>query len=103
MYKAIILFLFFFGILLVSISLSETKEKFDMPISQLNPESIIEPIPKFEYRYIPRTFEDEQFNPVYPSEIFETMFSQPSPWILSIREYDQRKQEKINQYFVSQL
>lgn len=56
-----------------------------------------------EYRYIPRTFEEEQDSPVYPSELFETMFSQPSPWVLSIRDYDRKKQEKINQYFISQL
>lgn len=59
--------------------------------------------PKIEYRYLPQTFEEQQTSPVYVSEIFETMFSQPSPWIMSVREYDQRKQEKINQYFVSQL
>ncbi len=56
-----------------------------------------------EYRYIPRTFEEEQNDPIYVSDIFGTMFSQPSPWILSVREYDQRKQEQINAYFVSQM
>ena len=61
------------------------------------------PLPIPEYRYIPRTFEEEQLEPVYPSEIFETMFSQPSPWLLSIRNYDRKKQEQINQYFISQL
>jgi hypothetical protein len=54
------------------------------------------------YRFIPKTFEEEQMYPVYPSDIFETMFSQPSPWIMSIREYDRRKQENINQYFINQ-
>jgi hypothetical protein len=58
---------------------------------------------RIEYRYIPRTLEDETLSPVYPSQIFETMFSQPSPWIYSIKNYDQKKQEKINQYFVNQL
>lgn len=55
------------------------------------------------YRYIPRTFEEEQEDPISVSDIFETMFSQPSPWVGSIRTYDDRKQEKINNYFVSQL
>jgi hypothetical protein len=56
-----------------------------------------------EYRYIPRTFEEEMTEPIYVSKIFENMFSQPSPWIVSIRETDVKKQEKINQYFVNQL
>ena len=58
---------------------------------------------KIIYRYIPRTFEEEQEDPVAISDIFETMFSQPSPWVGSIRTYDAKKQEKINKYFVSQL
>ena len=91
MYKAIILIIIFFGILLVAIEVVRIQV------------GLQEKKPEIEYRYIPRTFEEEQSDPVYVSEIFETMFSQPSPWILSIRDYDQRKQEKINQYFVTQL
>jgi len=64
---------------------------------------LVEKQPKVIYKYIPRTFEEEQLDPIFASEVYETMFSQPSPWVLSIREYDQRKQEKINNYFVSQL
>ena len=64
---------------------------------------LIKQKPKIIYRYIPRTFEEEQLDPINVSEIFGTMFSQPSPWVGSIRTYDKRKQEKINQYFVSQL
>lgn len=91
MYKAIILVIIFIGILFVAIETTRVQV------------GLVEQKQKIEYRYIPRTFEEEQKDPVYVSEIFETMFSQPSPWILSVREYDQRKQEKINQYFVSQL
>ena len=61
------------------------------------------PLPLVEYRYIPRTFEEEAISPVYPSDVFESMFSQPSPWLLSIRNYDRRKQEAVNQFFISQL
>jgi hypothetical protein len=32
-----------------------------------------------EYRYIPRTFEEEQREPVRPSVIFEKMFTQQQP------------------------
>ena len=91
MYKGFILLIIFLGILFVTVSVVKFKDQQEMGA------------PKIEYRYIPTTFEEEQFNPVYPSEVFETMFSEPSPWILSIREYDQRKQERINQYFVTQL
>lgn len=59
--------------------------------------------PKIIYRYLPRTFEEEQLDPVYATDIFETLFSQPSPWVGAVRTYDRRKQEKINQYFISQL
>lgn len=91
MYKAIILVLVFVGILFITVSIARV------------PNNPPEQNQKIIYKYIPRSFEEEQLDPVYVSEIFETMFSQPSPWLVSIREYDQRKQEKINQYFISQL
>ena len=91
MYKAIILIIIFIGILFIAIEVVRIQV------------GLLEKKPEIEYRYIPRTFEEEQNDPLYVSEIFETMFSQPSPWILSVREYDQKKQEKINQYFVTQL
>lgn len=91
MYKSIIIFIIFLGILLVVIDVVQIKA------------GLVEKKPTIIYRYIPRTFEEEQTDPLYVSEIFETMFSQPSPWLGSIGTYDRRKQEKINQYFVSQL
>ena len=39
------------------------------------------PPPIIEYRYIPRTFKEEQENPAQVSEIFDTMFQEPSVWI----------------------
>jgi len=36
---------------------------------------------KIVYRYIPRTFEESQNNPVKVSKIFSKMFEEPSPWI----------------------
>lgn len=91
MYKSVILLIIFLGIIFIAI------EVVRIQAGLTNKE------PKIEYRYIPRTFEEEQYEPVYVSEIFETMFSQPSPWILSVRNYDVRKQNKVNAYFVSQL
>lgn len=55
------------------------------------------------YRYVPRTPYDELQQDIFPSDIFETMFSQPTPWILSINDLDARKSDEINRYFVSQI
>ena len=41
------------------------------------------PKPIIEYRYIPRTFEEEQNEPVKVSKIFDTMFSSETPWIVN--------------------
>lgn len=35
---------------------------------------------RIEYRFVPRTFKEEQENPVKPSEIFEDIFAKPTPW-----------------------
>ena len=90
-HKIIILIILFIGAIFIAIEI--TKIKTDLSQRQ----------PKVIYRYIPRTFEEEQEDPVPISDIFETMFSQPSPWVGSVRTYDKRKQESINKYFVSQL
>lgn len=34
------------------------------------------------YKYIPRTFKEEQDDPTYVSEILGDMFIQPTPWII---------------------
>lgn len=91
MFKALIILAIFTGILFIVIDVIKIKA------------GLVEQKPKIVYRFIPRTFEEEQLYPVYPSEIFETLFSQPSPWLVTTREYDRRKQEDINKYFISQL
>ena len=52
---------------------------------------------------MPVSFEEGEEYPPAVSEVYETLFSQPSPWVGSIRTYDRRKQETINRYFVTQL
>ncbi len=93
MFRGIILLIFFFGILFAAVGV--TKIRWESKLSE-NYNKII-------YRYIPRTFEEEQLFPPPVSDVFETMFSQPDPWVTSMRTYDIRKQENINRYFVSQL
>jgi len=58
---------------------------------------------KIVYRYVPRMPEDEMVDQIFPSDIFETMFSQPTPWMVSVNDLDARKSEEINKYFVSQI
>lgn len=57
---------------------------------------------KIIYRYIPRTLEEEQNEPVFVSDIFKTMFTQQSPWVASVQYLDTKKKEAINDYFISQ-
>lgn len=54
-----------------------------------------------EYRYLPRNFKEEMDEPVFPSDIFETMFSLPDPWILTLNDLDTRNKNNINKYFIS--
>lgn len=91
MYKTIIGVILFFGLLFLITDIIKTYYENKNKIT------------KIVYRYIPRTFEDIQENPISITEIFETLFTQPSPWISSIATYDRHKQENINKYFISQL
>jgi len=87
-YKGIIILLLVTGILFITIETIKSSHK-------CQPQKVV-------YRYIPRTFEEEQEDPNYVSEIFKTMFTKPSPWVDSIGTYDRRAQEKVNNYFISQ-
>lgn len=41
------------------------------------------PKPYVDYRYVPRTFKDEQNEPIPIDDIFNSMFAKPSPWMMS--------------------
>jgi len=86
--QGLIFLLIFFGLLFLAIGVVKDNKV-------CNNEKVI-------YRYIPRTPDEENSEPVFVSDLFETMFSQPSPWVNSINNYDRRKQEVINKYFISQ-
>jgi hypothetical protein len=58
---------------------------------------------KVIYRYIPRTLEEELESPAFVSDIFKTMFTQPSPWIDNVDSSLIKRREDINQYFISQF
>jgi len=63
------------------------------------------PPPKIVYRYVPRTFIEEQENPVPLDDIFYTMFNNPTPWVASA-DIERRKNdigENLNRYYVTQI
>lgn len=82
-----ILCFIFLGILLITIGIMNNK--------QCPPEKII-------YKYIPKTFDQEQDNPEYVSDIFKSMFRLEDQWRRNKVSYDSRKMEDINKYFISQ-
>ena len=83
-----IIMLLFIGILFITINIVKNA-------NTCNGQQII-------YRYIPRTFIEDQNEPVFVSDIFSSMFNQQSPWIRGMQDLDVAHQEKINNYFVSQ-
>jgi hypothetical protein len=89
MIKHVLIMLIFIGILLIAISLAANS-------ATCAPPQII-------YRYIPRTFEEEQNEPVYVSDIFKSMFEDQSPWIGDTNDIDTRNKDSINKYFISQI
>lgn len=60
------------------------------------------PAPTIEYRFIPRTLNEEMESPVKVSDIFNTMFNEPTPFLgRSIGDIN-TKQNDINKNFISQ-
>lgn len=61
------------------------------------------PKEKIIYKYLPRSPQEELEQPVFPSDIFSTMFSQPDPWILDLNDLDLRQKNNQNKYFISAI
>jgi hypothetical protein len=88
-FRTILIILFFTGIIFVVIEFAKNGKTC--------------PKEKIIYRYVPRTFDEEQDEPAYPSDIFQAMFTQPTPWIGSINDVDLKRKDAINKYFISQI
>jgi hypothetical protein len=89
--KGFFIILFIVGIILLTVYFMSKAE-----ISQKCDQKII-------YKYLPRTLEEEQTEPIYVTQIFKTMFTQPSVWIDSTYQDTIRRTEQINKYYISQL
>ena len=74
-------------------------------VVEMSRNSVTCPTDKIIYRYIPRSFKEDQEEPVFVSDIFKTMFSQPGVWEAGLGSGDQesRKQEEVNKFFISQF
>ena len=66
-FRFIVLVLFLIGIIFIVIELTKSYNEC--------------PQRKIEYRYLPRTFKEEQESPVPIDEIYGSMFNQASPWV----------------------
>ena len=59
---------------------------------------------KIIYKYLPRTLKEQEETPVFVSDIFKSMFEQPSVWINSIEDDYYRNSEVVNKnIFISQI
>ncbi len=67
MIKLIIIAILFVGMLLVSISIANSYNAC--------------PAPSVVYKFIPRSFAENQDNPVPLDDILGKMFTEPSPWV----------------------
>ena len=63
----------------------------------------LKPKEKIIYRYVPRIPYDELQQEIFPTDIFETMFSQPTPWINNFNDLNARQSKLVNKYYISQI
>ena len=65
--RSLVLFLTFIGVVFITIGYVKTNMRCPPPV--------------IKYQYIPRTFEEEQNNPVPLMSVYGTMFDKNSPWM----------------------
>ena len=90
-YLSLIVILFFGVIAIICITVN---------LVNLNKRCVREQV---TYKYMPKKIMDQQFEDNMPSEIFRTMFTQTSPWIASVMDFDREKSANVNAYFISQI
>ena len=87
-FRFIILVLFLIGVIFIIIELTKSYNEC--------------PAKKIEYRYLPKTFKEEQESPVPIDDIYGTMFAQASPWVGSFTKNEDTMRTLRDQNFVSQ-
>ena len=88
-YIVLLILIFVFGMICIVYELGRITVKCDQQ--------------KTVYKYIPRTFKEDQMQPALVSDIFKVMFTQQSPWISDSKQDEIRKDQNINKYFISQM
>lgn len=73
---------------------------FTMVIYSLN-RSKPEQVTKVEYKFTPRTFKEDQDNPVKVSEVFSDMFTKPAPFPVS--GYSSQDPESVGRRSIEQI
>ena len=63
----------------------------------------LKPKEKIIYKYVPKIPYDDLEQQIFPTDIFETMFSQPTPWINNYNDLNARQSKLVNKYFISQI
>ena len=86
MLRTVVLTLLFLGVIMVVVGF--VKQNKECPKGAV------------EYRFVPRTFQEDQDYPSRPTDIFQAMFTEPSPWIRDISSTPRRSD--LNRYFISQ-
>lgn len=99
----LLVIILFIGIVLMLVQINYVKE----PMQETNMNNMNKQeekcVVKREIKYIPLTYEQQDMMPVYVSDIFTDMFLYPTPWLNNVQNYDRRKQDAVNQYFISQV
>ena len=85
--KGVLILFLIFGIILVIIELVRVDRQC--------------PKQKIIYRYIPRTFEEEQNSPIPVTELFADLFNQPDTWT-AVYGLTKRTRDDINKFFLVQ-
>ena len=44
-----------------------------------------------------------QFEDNFPTDLFKSLFTQNSPWVQTLLDYDREKSENVNKYFITQI
>ena len=88
MIRLILLLLVFIGIIFITINIARNSHTCE------EEQQVI-------YRYIPRTFDEEQEDPAYAGDVNKVLFSLRSPWVYSIADIDIHKDASMRDFIAN--